>query len=64
MSIFRRGAAAMIVGNAGSRATFATIANYLRAAASVCFRPPPMFQIPPVLLLSDTAMEKSLPVQR
>ena len=60
LNIFGRGAAAMIVGNAGSAAQpFATIANYLsRRRVSLASQPPPPFKIPPVLLVSDTTMEK------
>lgn len=60
LNIFGRGAVAMIVGNAGSTAQpFATIANYLsRRRVSMASTPAPMFQIPPILLLSDAAMEK------
>lgn len=60
MSIFGQGAAAMIVGNAGTaKQPFATIANYLsRRRVSLVSAPNPPFKIPPVLLASDAAMEK------
>ena len=60
VNIFGRGAVAMIVGNAGSAAQpFATIANYLsRRRVSLASAPAPMFKIPPVLIVSDAAMEK------
>ena len=60
LSIFGKGAAALIVGNAGSAAQpFATIANYLsRRRVSLASTPEPPFKIPPVLLASDAAMEK------
>ena len=62
MNIFGRGAVAMIVANAGSAAQpFATIANYLsRRRVSLASTPAPPFKIPPVLLVSDSAMEKIL----
>ena len=62
MNIFGRGAVAMIVANAGSAAQpFATIANYLsRRRVSLASTPAPPFKIPPVLLVSDAAMEKIL----
>ena len=60
MNIFSRGAAAMIVGNAGSAAQpFSTIANYLsRRRVSLASVPDPPFKIPPIILASDEAMEK------
>lgn len=60
MNIFGRGAAAMIVANAGTSAQpFSTIANYLsRRRVSLASAPPPMFKVPPVLLVSNAAMEK------
>ena len=60
VNIFGRGAVAMIVANAGTSAQpFSTIANYLsRRRVSLASAPPPMFKVPPVLLLSNTAMEK------
>jgi hypothetical protein len=59
MNIFGRGAVAMIVGNAGTtRQPFATIANYLsRRRVSLASAPVPPFKTPPVLLVSDAAME-------
>ncbi len=61
MNIFGRGAVAMIVGNAGSAAQpFSTIANYLsRRRVSLASAPAQMFKIPPVLLVSDAAIEKA-----
>ena len=60
LNIFGRGAAAIIVGNAGSPAQpFSTIANYLsRRRVSLATTPEPTFKIPPILLASDSAMEK------
>lgn len=60
MNIFGRGAAAMIVGNAGSAAQpFATIANYLsRRRVGLASQPAPTMKLPPVLIVSDGAMEK------
>jgi hypothetical protein len=60
MTIFSKGAAAMIVGNAGTpQQPFAVIANYLsRRRVSLSSSPTPPFKIPPVLLVSDAAMEK------
>ncbi|MGH9933351.1 MAG: hypothetical protein ACREA9_29555, partial [Pyrinomonadaceae bacterium] len=60
MNIFGHGAAAMIVGNAGSASQpYATIANYLsRRRVSLASQPAMPFKIPPVLLASDAAMEK------
>ncbi|HKR58790.1 MAG TPA: M28 family peptidase [Pyrinomonadaceae bacterium] len=60
LSIFGRGAAALVVGNAGSAAQpFATIANYLsRRRVSLASAPEPPFKIPPIMLASDEAMEK------
>jgi hypothetical protein len=60
MTIFGRGAAAMIIANAGTTAQpFSTVANYLsRRRVSLMSAPPPTFKIPPVLLVSDAAMEK------
>ena len=60
MNIFGRGAVAMIVANAGSPTQpFATIANYLsRRRVSLAPAPAPMFRIPPILIVSDAAMEK------
>jgi Zn-dependent M28 family amino/carboxypeptidase len=61
MNIFGHGAVGMIVGNTGSAAQpFATIANYLsRRRVSLASQPAMPFKIPPVLLLSDAAMEKT-----
>ena len=61
MNIFGRGAVAMIVGNAGSTAQpFSLIANYLsRRRVSLASQAALPFKIPPVLLVSDAAMEKA-----
>jgi Zn-dependent M28 family amino/carboxypeptidase len=61
MSIFGRGAVAMIVGNAGSAAQpFSLIANYLsRRRVSLASQPTSTFTIPPVLIVSDATMEKA-----
>jgi hypothetical protein len=58
MSIFGRGAVAIIVANVGTPAQpFSTLANYLsRRRVTLASAPP--FKIPPVLLSSDAAMEK------
>ncbi len=60
LNIFGRGAAAMIVGNAGTaNQPFKTIANYLsRRRVSLASQPAPPFSLPPILLASDEAMEK------
>jgi hypothetical protein len=60
LNIFGRGAAAMIVGNAGtSNQPFKTIANYLsRRRVSLASQPAPPFSLPPILLASDEAMGK------
>jgi hypothetical protein len=60
MSIFGRGAVAMIVANAGTPAQpFETIANYLsRRRVSLATTPASPFKMPPVLLASDAAVEK------
>lgn len=60
LNIFSRGAAAMIVANAGSTAQpFSLIANYLsRRRVSMATQPPSPFKIPPVLLMGDGALEK------
>lgn len=60
LNIFGRGAVAMIVGNAGSAAQpYSLIANYLsRRRVSLASQPAMPFTIPPVLLVSDAAMEK------
>ncbi|MEP6818727.1 MAG: M28 family peptidase [bacterium] len=62
MNIFGRGAVALIVGNAGSGAQpFSLIANYLsRRRVSLASQPAMPFKVPPVLLVSDAAMEKAL----
>lgn len=61
MNIFGRGAAALIVGNAGTVAQpFSLIANYLsRRRVSLSSQAALPFKIPPVLLVSDAAMEKA-----
>jgi hypothetical protein len=60
INIFGRGATAMIVANAGSSAQpFSTIANYLsRRRVSLASAAPPMFKVPPILLVSNAAMER------
>lgn len=60
MNIFGKGALAMVVAGAGNQAQpFSLIAGYLsRRRVSLGSAPPPMFKIPPVLLVSDGAMEK------
>jgi hypothetical protein len=60
LNIFGRGAAAMIVANAGSAAQpFSLIANYLsRRRVSMATQPVSPFKIPPVLLMGDAAIEK------
>ena len=60
LNIFGRGAVAMIVANAGTAAQpFSTISNYLsRRRVSLASSPAPPFKMPPVLLVSDAAMEK------
>jgi len=60
LSIFSRGAAAMIVGNAASAARpYSLIANYLsRRRVSLAAQPAMPVKIPPVLLVSDGALEK------
>ncbi|CAN5546436.1 M20/M25/M40 family metallo-hydrolase [soil metagenome] len=60
MNIFSRGAVAIIVANVGTPAQpFSTLANYLsRRRVTLAPVPEPAFKIPPVLLLSDAAMEK------
>ncbi len=60
VSIFSRGALALVVARAGTAAQpFATIANYLsRRRVTLASAPAMMFKIPPVLLVSDDAMEK------
>ena len=60
MAIFGRGAAAMIVANAGTAAQpFSLIANYMsRRRVTLASSPGPPFKIPPVLLVGDEGMEK------
>ncbi|MGH8743495.1 MAG: hypothetical protein ACREUY_04375, partial [Burkholderiales bacterium] len=61
MNIFGRGAVAIIAANSGTAAApFSTIANYLsRRRVSLASQPAPPFKIPPVLIVSDAAMEKA-----
>lgn len=60
MNVFGRGAVAIMIAGAGTTAQpFSTIANYLsRRRVSLASAPTPSFKIPPVLLSSDSAMEK------
>jgi hypothetical protein len=60
MSIFGKGALAMIVAGAGTQAQpYSTIANYLsRRRVTLASAPAMMFKVPPVLLVSDAAMDK------
>ena len=60
MNIFGRGALAMLVANAGTQAQpFSTIANYLsRRRVSLGSRITSNFKMPPVLIVSNAAMEK------
>jgi Zn-dependent M28 family amino/carboxypeptidase len=60
MNILGRGAAAMIVCNAGSATQpFATLANYLsRRRVNLASQPLPAMKLPPVIIVSDGAMEK------
>lgn len=60
MNIFGKGAVAMIIANAGTPAQpFSTIADYLsRRRVSLASATTPMFKIPPMLLVSNEAMEK------
>jgi hypothetical protein len=60
MNVFGRGAVAIMIAGAGTAAQpFSTIANYLsRRRVSLASAPTPSFKIPPVLLSSDSAMEK------
>ncbi len=60
MNIFGRGAAGMIVGNAGGGAQpYSLIANYMsRRRVSLASAPGLPFTLPPILLASDAAMEK------
>ncbi len=57
---FGKGAAAMIVANAGTaKQPFALIANYLsRRRVTLASSPAPPFKIPPVFLMSNPALEK------
>lgn len=60
VNIFSRGASAMIIANVGTPAQpFSTISNYLsRRRVSLGATPVSSFKIPPLLLMSDAAMEK------
>ena len=60
MNIFGRGAAALVVANAGTpQQPFSTIANYLsRRRVTLGSAPAMPFKTPPVLLFSNEAMEK------
>jgi hypothetical protein len=60
MNIFGKGALAMVVAGAGTQAQpYSTIANYLsRRRVTLASAPAMMFKVPPVLLVSDEAMEK------
>jgi peptidase M28-like protein len=60
MNIFGKGALAMIVAGAGTQAQpYSTIANYLsRRRVTLGSAPAMMFKVPPVLLVSDAAMDK------
>ena len=60
MNLLGRGAAGLIIGNAGTtQQPFATVANYLsRRRVSLASTPAPPFRIPPVLLAGDSGMEK------
>ncbi|HYJ88892.1 MAG TPA: M28 family peptidase [Pyrinomonadaceae bacterium] len=60
MNIFGKGALAMIVAGAGTQAQpYSTIANYLsRRRVTLASAPAMMFKVPPVLLVSDAAMDK------
>lgn len=60
MNIFGKGALAMVVAGAGNQAQpFSLLAGYLsRRRVSLGSAPAPMFKVPPVLLVSDGAMEK------
>jgi hypothetical protein len=60
MNVFGRGAVALVAANTGTAAQpFSTIANYLsRRRVSLASQPAPPFKIPPILLVSDAAMEK------
>jgi len=60
LNLFGRGAAAMIVANAGSSGRpFSLIANYLsRRRINLASQPELPFKVPPILLASDAALEK------
>jgi len=60
MNIFGKGALAMVVAGAGTQAQpYSTIANYLsRRRVTLASAPAMMFKVPPVLLVSDAAMDK------
>ncbi len=60
MNILGRGALAMVAANVGTTAQpFSLLANYLsRRRVSLASAPAMMFKTPPVLLVSDAAMEK------
>ncbi len=60
LSIFGRGALAMILANVGTpKQPYSTVANYLsRRRVNLASAPAPNFTIPPILLASDAAMEK------
>ena len=60
MNLFGRGAAALMVANAGTAGQpFSTIANYLsRRRVTLGSAPVPPFKIPPIMLVSDGALEK------
>ena len=59
-NLLERGATAIIIANAGTaQRPFATVANYLsRRRVSLASTPLPTTKAPPVLLVSDGAMEK------
>jgi hypothetical protein len=60
LHLFGKGAAALIIANAGTPAQpYATIANYLsRRRVSLASAPAPPFATPPVLLADNAAMER------
>ncbi len=60
MNIFGKGALALVVADAGTQAQpYSTIANYLsRRRVTLASAPAMMFKVPPVLLVSDAAMDK------
>ena len=60
VSIFSKGAVGLVIANVGSTSQpFSTLANYLsRRRVSLASAPAPMFKVPPILLVSDAAMEK------